>query len=361
MSSNTKISTRQIMILLILLFCAPAVRYIPSYSSNVAHQAAWLSPFVAFVLLLIYMFVWLKFVEKYKQQSFIDIIKDILGKFAGNIVILIYWIWITIFLAYNVRMYAARILISALPNVSIFVITGIMLILVFYVVRDGIINLARMGEIFILLLAFVLVFYNIVLIPEMDIKNLYPITYKDIGGILMGTFPILSIFGYNVVLFFINDKVTYSPNSKKEAFKTVIILSVISLMVIISSLAVFGWNTIAKMPVPYINITMEISMFNVLERIESGLLMFWILTDFILISVFTYSAMHIIRNTFKIQDTNPLINIYLIFIFFLTVIFANSIVELEIFSKSILTPTNILIGYCLPIIIFIIGKLRKKV
>lgn len=359
--NNNKISIKQSMILFIILFCAPAIRYIPLYSSARAHQAAWLSPFFAFVLLIIYALVWSKFAEKFKEQSFVDIIKNILGNVAGNIVILIYWIWITIFLAYNVRMYVVRIVVSAMPNVSVLLLCGVMLIMISFIVRKGIVNLARMGELFFLILTLIFIIYNVLIIPELDIYNLYPITYKDVGGIIKGSFPILSIFGYNVLILFFNDKITYTSDFKKVATKSVLILSIISLIVIIVSISTFGWKIISTMPVPYLNTMMQISLFDVVERIESGIVMFWILTDFILIAVFTYSSIHIIGKSLKINETRPLISIYLIFIFFLAVILANSSIELQTFSENILTPTNIALGYCLPIIIFIIGKLRKKV
>ncbi len=110
MSNDNKISVKQAMIFIVIIFCAPAIRYIPLYSSQQAKQAAWLAPLVALFFQIIYVLIWCKVIKKYGSKSFIDIIKDIIGKIFGTIVISIYFIWITLFLAYNIRLYAERIL-----------------------------------------------------------------------------------------------------------------------------------------------------------------------------------------------------------------------------------------------------------
>jgi spore germination protein KB len=109
-NDNNKISVKQAMIFIIIVFCAPAIRYIPLYSSQQAKQAAWLAPLVALFFQIVYVLIWCKVIKKYGSKSFVDITKDILGKIIGITVIIIYFIWITFFLAYNVRLYAERIL-----------------------------------------------------------------------------------------------------------------------------------------------------------------------------------------------------------------------------------------------------------
>lgn len=361
MNTENKISVKQSFLLFILMFCAPAVRYFPLYSAQKANQAAWLSPFVALILLFIYVLIWNQYVKKYEKKSFLQIINDILGKFFGTVVGAIYFIWITYFLAYNVRMYAERILSSALPSVDISLLVLSMLVVVCYVLKNGINPLAKMAEIFFYVLTIIFVVYNVLVLPEIKLENMFPITHKDILPIINGCAPIISIFGYSTVLFMFNDKIDHKGEFKKISIKSILIITFISFEVIMLPISVFSPEIVAKMPIPYLNTMMQISLFDTLERLESAIIMFWLLTDFMLIAIFIYSALHMIKITYKLQNINPLLAIYVIGIFFLSIIMASSSHELVTFSENILTPTNILIGYLTPILIYIVGKIRKKI
>ena len=106
---------------------------------------------------------------------------------------------------------------------------------------------------------------------------------------------------------------------------------------------------------------MEISLFDIIERVESGIIMFWIISDFTLIAIFVYSAMHILKISLKISNIRPFTILYLAAIFFISLSLAKNTMELKILSERFITWLNIAMGYCIPILIFIIAKIRKKV
>jgi spore germination protein KB len=360
-NDNGKISVRQAMIFIILVFCAPAIRYIPIYTAQNAKHAAWLTPLIAVCFEIVYMLIWASFIKKYGSKSYIDIIKDVVGKILGTVIIIMYFLWITFLLSYNVRMYAERIVSSAMPNVSIFIVLGAMLLLVGYIVKNGIITLAKMCELFFILLAIIFVFYNTLILPLIHIENLFPITHKDIWPAFLASFGVLAIFSYNILIFIFNDKIDHKGEFKKISIHTIIILTLISMAVIIVPLGIFGWSLLIKLPMPFLNSMMEISLFDIIERLEAGIIIFWVTADFALISVFVYSAMHILRLSFNLSNIKPIKVIYMIGIFFLSLIIAKSTLELKILSETVITPLNIVMGFCIPILIYIIAKIRKKV
>jgi spore germination protein KB len=236
-----------------------------------------------------------------------------------------------------------------------------MLLVVGYILKEGIIPLAKMAELFFILLGAIFVIYNILIIPEIQIKNILPITYKDVPSIFKASYPIMSIFGYNILIFMFNDNIEHKGEFKKMSIITILILIMISFLVIIIPISVFGASVISDMPIPFLNTMMEISLFDVVERIESGIIMFWIITDFMLAAIFVYSAIHMLKVSFKMSNIKPLTSIYIIGIFFLSLIIAKSTSELQAFSENILTLTNIIMGFFLPLFIFLLGKVRKKV
>ncbi len=360
-NEKTKISLRQAMLLFIVSFLAPAIRYIPIFTTQEAKQAAWLSPFITIIFEVFYMYIFIKFFKKYKKESFIDILNDVFGKVIGFILCILYFLWLTLMIAYNLRIFAERILGTVNPNLSIILVISILLFLVLYVVKNGIVTLARMNELFIIAIVFVFTLVSILMIPNMDIKNMFPITYKDIYPIFKANFGILAIWSYSIAIFMFADKIKEKTDFKKVSFKLILYITIISIVVIIAPLAIFGHSLVITMPVPFFSSVMQISIFETIERIESMVVIFWIITDFILISVLTYTSVHIIAKMFKLQNPNPFIKIYIFGILFFALCIANSTFELSTISVYILTPLNILMGYCIPVLTFVIAKIRGKV
>ncbi len=356
-----KISVRQLMILFIILYFSPAIRYIPLFSTIQAKQAAWISPVFGFVLGMIYTFVWWAFLKRYDKESFLGITKDILGKKLGSIISIMYFIWITFLLAYNLRIYSERLTSTVLTGVSTTVILASMLILVIYVMKNGIVVLAKMSEVLVIILFLIFFALTFFILPELEIKNLFPITYKDIFPAFKGSFGILAIFAYNIVIMIFNDKIDHKGEFERLSTKTMAILSIMSLLVIIIPLCVFGSSILVKIPIPYLSAISQISLFHIIERLEAAVVIFWVISDFVLLSVFLYSAIHIVKLHFNLSSVKPLISIYALGILFLSLIIAKSSFELKTLSENVITQLNIIMGLILPMIVFGVGKIRKKV
>lgn len=362
MSNNKgKISLKQAVLLFIVLFCAPSIRFMASYTAPISKQASWLVPFVSMFFYIILILVIYKIFKKYDKESFVEIMQDILGKKIGGILIFLFFLAISFDLSYNIRIFSERLLGSVIPNIDIIVIIGAILALTFYILKDGIVPLARMNEIFLIFIILILVISTILVLPNLDVSNLFPITYKDIVPVFNANIGIVAIFSYITVFFMFSDKIVDRKDFKKISVKLILALTIISLIAIACPIGVFGWSLVSKMPIPFINTVMEISFFDTIERIEAFVVMFWILADFVSICVLTYSAIHIISVYFKINKTNSVLSIYIVSMFFMSLCIAKSTVELNALSKYVIVPLNIVMGYFIPIIVLIVGKVRKKI
>ncbi len=360
-NDNVNISLRQAMLLFIVLFFAPAIRYIPIFAVNEANQAAWLAPFISVIFEIVYMAMLIKIFKKYKKESFIEIIIDVFGKILGKIICVLYLIWLTLMIAYNLRMFAERILTTINPSMSIVLLTLTLVVLVVYVIKDGIVVLSRMNELFFAIIFGIFVIIVIFIIPEIHINNLIPITYKDAFPVFKANMGILAIWAYNIAIFMFADKILDKKDFKNVSVKLIIYITIISFMVIIIPIGIFGNLVVQKMPVPFFSAIMQVSLFDSIERIESIVVVLWIITDFILISALTYATLHIITKVFKLEEKNTFLNIYMILIFFLSLCIAKTSFELSSLSINVLTPLNIIMGYCIPVLTFLLAKIRKKI
>lgn len=359
--NKEKISTKQILYIYLVILFSPSVRLIPSFSAQKAKQASWLTPTIGFIALIILFIIIQKIYNSYKNFTFMEIIYDITGSYIGRIIVLVYIIWVTILLALYTRYYGERIIGSIFPNVNINIFIIPMIIFVAYAIRYDIIIIARMNEILFPVILSIFFLFIIFLIPRFEINNLTPLCYIDIIPVLKGSAVSLAIWGYLPFLFVLSDKIKDTQNIYKHGKYAALFLLIATTFLIAMTVGTLGSSVVERLPLPFLVAVKQISIFGTLEKIESMLVTLWIASDFTIISVFSIIILKMIKSFLKLSDIKPFINIFCVFIYFFSLCIAKSRFELEEFSKYIAIPVNIVLEFIIPIVIFIIGKLRKKI
>jgi spore germination protein (amino acid permease) len=297
---------------------------------------------------------------KNRNVSFCDIIYDILGKPIGKLLVTIMFLWITFILCTNVRYYGERLLGSTYPEADMRVFLIVMLVLIGYILRSGIQILARMNEIILPVLILFYFTFVILMFPKVKINNLTPISPLDFLPVLKGSLASTAIWPYVLIVFIFADKI----NNKERFKKSIYYMNSFSLVATCSGLIAIcgslGSSVVAHTNLPFLLGVKYISLFEVVEKVESILVTSWIYADFILISIFTYSSLHLVKSLFNLSNTKNLISIYLVIIYNLSLIICNNLFELQMFSQAIAMPINILFFLIFPVLLFVVGKIRKK-
>lgn len=355
-----KVSTRQILIIFIVMVYSPAVRVMASFTSKQAKQAAWLTPVIGFIFLLATFLMLQNMYRKYMNSSLMDIMYAITGPFIGRFIVLCNILWLAILNALYVRYYGERIVGSILPNVDISLFIIVMLVLVAYICRYGLAVLARMNEVLFPIILTIFLIFIIFLCPKIEFDNLSPISYLDIMPILKGSSVIIAIWVYALFLFMLSDKINDKENIKKFGIQTAIFMFLAITVIIAITIGTLGHTVSARLPLPFLTAVKQISLFGTLEKIESILTVTWIAADFTLISVFVLIIMNMTKSVFKLRDTKPFINIFCIFLSIFSLYVSKSRFELGEFSTKIAIPANIILGFIIPVLVFFVGKIRKK-
>lgn len=361
LADSKKISIRQAVFLFLTVTFTPAVRLISVYAAQRAKQAAWLTPTIAIVMLILLCFVWQTLYKKYKDFSLMNIYSDITGSFIGKMLIIVHLLWMVLLTALYVRYFALRMVGSIYPNISMSIFMISILIVIAYTLRFGLTTLARLNEIVLPLLTGAFYILLVLMLPNIKFKFLTPISYRDILPIFDGSIGTMGILAYFSALFIIGDRINNKERIKRAGIAVSLFLLVAWTAIIVVSLGTFSYSVVQRTQLPFLIAVKQISLFNTIEKIESIVIAFWVLSDFVLISLFTLFALQLLKSLFKLSDTKPLISIYLIFIYILSMFLANSSFEMQKISDVFFIPINIALGFVLPVVVFLIGKLRKKV
>lgn len=361
LSSREKISIRQAMIILLVILFAPTIRAIPSYTAAAAKQSAWLSPIITLFITIPIIFIVNSIYKAYKNESFIEVIEDILGKIPGKAIAVFYIVQLTILVVANIRSYSEGLVSSIFPNVKLSVFSAVMLITVAMTIRKGIVVITRICEIinkitlptFLIIAAFS--FKNI------KLERITPISHLDFFPLMKANISILAAWSHFLYLFLFGEYINNKEKLKKECTKTIILITILTMLAIALTIGLLGASTVELSPNAYILAVKQVSIFGAIERIEAAIISLLIFADYMIISILLFTILNLYKLLFKLDDTKPLINIYLIIIFFLVEIVSRNQFEMKVFVDSVVVPLNIFLGFIFPVVVFIVGKIRRKI
>lgn len=361
MDSNNKISIRQTMVIFFIAIASPIIRVIPRFSAEIAQEASWVMPIVGIIFFIILLYILNAIIGKKNNHSLEDVFYDVFGKLIGKTIILVYIIWTVLLIAIYLRYFADRMTASifiSTPN-RFFIAT--MSALIYIVVRKDIKFFARYIEFFSVIFVVFLFLSFFVAIPNVKIINLLPVDTTCFIPILKSSFPLMGMLAYITFMFFLGDKISDKENFKKHIKKISIAIFLMSLIVILMTVGPFGYKLTQQFNLPFFMFFKSIELLNIVERIESVLITFWTVTDFCIITTFTYIAMKLIKKNFNLKSSKQIITPLLFITYILALFICTNIFEMKDLSLQILIPGNVIMGIVVPIILLIVGKIRKKI
>jgi len=339
------------------------IRFLPSVVAKVGERAGWLAPVFTIVPFTALVFIIQALFKNDKEAnlSLSEIIFKSLGRILGTVLLIIYLAWMLISLGLFVRFFAEKFLASMLPNTPQNFFTVTILAVIFYALQGGIIYVARTIEFLFLAFSIVIVIMFLLTVPNIDIINLLPVTYYDIWPIIKASYFNLGMWSAFTFTFFFGDRINNKEHIKRFGLQATLYLTVITLLILIQTIGVYGHSVIERISLSYIFVIKGISVLETIERIESIAIASWVIIDFAAISFYAFAEMSIMKSLFSLSQEKSLISPVIIFAFIFSNYIAGNRFELERFITYINTPLNIIFGFVFPLIILVIGKARKKI
>lgn len=359
LAGRQKISLKQALLIYITLFFSPSIRFMPSYTAVIAKQCGYLSPIVPFIILVPLIILLNKVFMKHKDKSLIDIYYHSLGKTAGKALLFLYVLWMLLITALYTRYYSERLVTTVFTQTKIDIFILVMMVTIAYVLKSGFVVIARMNEIIFPLISMIFFILAIFMMPNFKINNITPISYLDIIPIVRAGFGISFLWGYLIYILFLSDIINDKENLMRQGMYTLTYLTISSSILVAFVIGIIGYSITAKIPLPFMDAVKIVSFFDIVAKIESVVVIIWILADFILISTFSYIILHLLKSIFNLEDERHFINIFLIILYFLAMLITSSKIELEAFSYTIGIAGNVLLNIIIPYIVLAIALFKK--
>ncbi|MCR8634317.1 GerAB/ArcD/ProY family transporter [Paenibacillus radicis (ex Xue et al. 2023)] len=283
-----RISCLQLAFLMFQCLLGSSVLLMPAITTSLSGRDMWMTPIVASVGG--YFIVWLA-VRLYRispQGSIQKLLELVFGKLLGKTFGLLFLLFQIHILSIVIRDYSDFILSNFFFKTPLLLITGSMVLLCAWVVREGVEVLARCSQIFLPVgLLFTLLTF-VFLIPELTPNKILPVFEQGMMPLLKGSIVVEGWFcQFMLVIYFL-------PRIKDE--KKILkwgVLSVTGVGVMMLAVNSFVFMLLGDSSsyynYPVFMAARYISLADFFEHVEATLMMVWVLAAFIKISVFYYA------------------------------------------------------------------------
>ncbi len=170
-----KISALQMALMMYPTIVATAILSVPSIIAKYTKNDLWLSPILSSLIGYVTVYIAYKLYQLYPKQTVIQFSEQIMGRFAGKLLGLLFLFFYIQLTGQITRAYAEFIVDSFLVNTPISVIIASMIFICALIVSVGIEGLGRAAQLFFPIFTFPLLILIFLLFPDLELKNIFPI------------------------------------------------------------------------------------------------------------------------------------------------------------------------------------------
>lgn len=356
-----RISARQLFAL-ILLFEFGTALVIPI--GFAAQQSVWLSILLALIGGILLFLVYDYFFRQYPELPFSGYTQKILGKYIGWPLSLLYIPFFIYIAARDLREAGDLLITSVYDRTPLLAINALMIIAIIYILRKGIEVLARMAEIYLILLIILGVLGNILVFTSglIDLKNLLPVASKGWKGILVTAYSDVLIFPFGEMICF----TTILPylNKPQKGRKTGVLALIFSGIILSIThaveISVLGADMYSRATFPLLVTISKVNIADFLQRLDPIVILTLIIGDFFKVSIYCYAAVSVASNVFKLQKPKKLVLPIGIIILFLSLVIASSLTEHFQEGEFIIHYVFPILSVALPVFLLLVDLIRKK-
>ena len=329
-----------------------------------ARQDSWISVIIAFIVGIIPFLLFYALLNLEPNLNILDITLKYCGKVIGTIINFIFIISV-IFHASIVLWNLSNFINSQfLFKTPILAISIIFMIPIIYTVSKGLKTIGRTSTILFLTTIIIYFLSLFSLIGKVELSNIYPIFENGVIPVFDGA---LITFAYNVIAIYpllIIPKNNISENNKlgKSLIKFYLYNFITMFIVIFLIITIFGAPLAILYQYPEFHILKTVNVANFFQRVESILAFQWLFDFAVGLMIFVYFIKTALKQTFSLNNKfdKPLIFIISILIIYLsTIIFENNTIAYDFLGKTY-KYVRVLILFLIPLIVYIISKLRKN-
>ncbi|MDN5347467.1 MAG: hypothetical protein PWP65_1031 [Clostridia bacterium] len=339
-----------------------AILTVPAVTAKSARQDSWMSIMIATTVGLLIARLVVVLGLRFPGKTLFEYAEEILGKVPGKIVGLLYiWLFFLYIGSGVIREYGVFMVTAIMPDTPIIVFHIVGVAVVAYMVRNGLEVLSRFNQLTIPttgLLAIVFILST----KDMKLARLLPVFDAGPLPIVKGSVAPAMWLGEIVTFAMIIPYLIRPREAHRVATLSILLCSFFLTMSILEALLIFGPNVTGHWIFPAFNAVRVVSIANFLERLESVIMVIFMLGGFVKLGVFYYAAVLGSAQWLGLKDYRPLVLPVGVILVALSIpLWGENIVEVLHFIGQVYAPfALIVLEVGIPLLLLIVSLTKGK-
>ena len=290
------------------------------------------------------------------SKTLVEILRDRFGRFAGNVVALLY-IWYFIHLASLVfRNFGEFITTATFPETPMAVITGIFAALLVYGINSGVEVMGRVGELFMPFIPLIVIIISLSVLTTCDFMSFLPVLENGINPVLHAAFGFMTFpFGEMVVFLMLFPHLNKRGNMKKIVALSVLFIVALNLFIFFRDVCVLGSDLMYRATfVPHMT-SLLIPGINVEPLVDINLL----IGGGMKISICIYAAAKALSQVLGIDDYRKLTMAITTFCVVLSIWLYENVLEMFNWAEKVWPYYSIPFQIAIPLLLLILSLKRN--
>ncbi|MBT2716691.1 endospore germination permease [Bacillus sp. ISL-57] len=361
MPGSFKISSHQLMILILLYSVGTVILHTPSPLAGFAKQDAWLAALFGTGIALIFVWFYIRVGNLYPDLALDQINEKVFGKLVGKMINLTFFFW-SFSTAAETTYYVGNFIKTFwMPDTPLVALNILLAAVVIFTVHLGIETFTRTLEIFFIPVLLLLTIFLVSIIPQANIHNIQPVFEGGANPLIRAILFYVSVFTLSPVMFLMifPSKVNERKKGEKAFYIGTLIGGIILILVIMMNILVLGPDNTARNIAPSYTMAKKINVGNFLMRIEAAIATIWIFTTYTRTVMYFYVSVVVFSNIFNIKDYRPFTTaLGMIMVCYSLIVFPTVSSSGE-YNKHIWLFHVAAFGLVLPLLLFITAKFRN--
>ncbi len=358
---DDRVSMRQLLAVLFAALLSPALHSLPGQSAAAAGEAGWLSALAALPVFLLLAWGLCRLLRGLPEGTGLaGAFQTVLGGPLGKLVCATYLLWGLVCLSAVLRSYGQRFLSTGYRNVSLGAYVVILLGLAVWLAWGKLSAFARAGEIFYLILCVTVGAVVVFALFNVEAQNVLPLWVEDVPAAARSALPALGTLGYAVFAGFLAGGVRRKPEDGRRAMKWAAAFCLALTAVQFVCMGSFGPALLEKMEAPFFMAAKSIGLRGGFQRVESAVLAVWALSDLALTALLLFSCCAVAQELFGLKNRrSAAIPVAVLGGAGALFLFRDGF-ALHQFAGTWLVWGNVALGFALPLLVILLGALRRQ-
>ncbi|SFK95973.1 spore germination protein KB [Paenibacillus sp. 1_12] len=307
MERQVMITNHQLLALVVISTVGASSLYAPAALAHYAERDSWYLILMGGIIGLfnIFVFVWLD--RLFPGKNIISISISLLGRWIGSMVAALIIFYFMDVSTWTLREFAEFFIIALDPTTQQIWYMIACVIMCSYGVFHGLEVFARVSEIIFIVILFTFLGIYLLLVNQYHPEYLLPILENGLIQPLKGLLLAVSWFGDLMFISMILKHVRKTPQTPFYAAGAVGLITCVLLMSVMACTLLFGWRTTSAFTYPSISLIQNIRLFTNIERFDAVLIVVWVMSSFIKITAYFWSALRGLTDLLRLQHPHMFI------------------------------------------------------